>query len=67
MVSGGARGLMIAAVVIGAAIVGAMLGAGIDFFTGNQGWWGVGLLGGLMTGVVVDARILEGVGPPRTR
>ena len=59
MVSGGARGILLAGVIIGCAIVGAMLGAGLDFFTGNQGWWGVGLLAGLMVGGILDARILE--------
>jgi hypothetical protein len=65
MVSGGARGVLMAGVVLGAAIVGAIIGAGIDFFSGNQGWWGVGLLGGLMIGGITDARLLEGAGPPR--
>ena len=60
MVSGGARGILLAGVVIGFAIIGAMLGAGIDFFTGNQGWWGLGLLAGLMVGGILNARILEG-------
>ena len=60
MVSGGARMVFLAGVVLGAMIAGGILGAGIDFVLGNQGWWGVGGLGGLMIGGVLSARIVEG-------
>jgi len=52
--------VFLAGVVLGAMIAGGILGAGIDFVLGNQGWWGVGGLGGLMIGGVLSARIVEG-------
>ena len=64
MVSGAARTVLLAGVVLGATIAGAIIGAGIDFVTGNQGWWGVGGLGGLMIGGMVGARIVEGRAEP---
>jgi hypothetical protein len=58
MVSGGSRAVLIAGIVVGAALLGGLVGAGIDFVSGNQGWWGVGALIGLMSGGVVDAALL---------
>jgi uncharacterized protein YcfJ len=59
MVSGGTRGVLLAGVIIGTVIVGWIAGAAIDFVTGNQGWWGVGALAGLMVGTLVDTRLVE--------
>ncbi|HTE85390.1 MAG TPA: hypothetical protein VK821_11710 [Dehalococcoidia bacterium] len=64
MVSAGARAVLLAGVVAGATILGGITGAGIDFVLGTQGWWGVGVLGGLMIAGVIDARIVEGRARP---
>ena len=60
MVSGGSGAILLAGIVAGAALVGGIAGAGIDFVTGNQGWWGVCALSGLMIGVIVCTRLAEG-------
>jgi hypothetical protein len=60
MVSGSARAVLLIGIVVGAAIIGGIIGAGVDFITGAQGWWGVGGLGGLMISGIVAARVVEG-------
>jgi hypothetical protein len=60
MVSGGAGTVLLVGVVAGATLAGGIIGAGIDFVTGNQGWWGVCALSGLMIGGIACARIAEG-------
>jgi hypothetical protein len=60
MITGGARAVLLAGVTVGAAILGGIIGVGIDFVMGTQGWWGVGALGGLMVAGVIDTRIVEG-------
>lgn len=64
MVSGGARAVLLIGVVLGAAILGAIIGLGVDFAFGTQGWWGVGGLGGLMVAGIIDSRIVEGRSRP---
>ena len=59
MVSGGTRAVLIVGVVLGLTIAGGLVGATIDFLSGNQGWWGVCALAGLMTAGVVDVTIIE--------
>jgi hypothetical protein len=60
MVSGSAQAVLLVGVVLGATILGGIVGAGADFVLGTQGWWGVGALGGLMLGSIVDTRLVEG-------
>jgi hypothetical protein len=59
MVSGGSKAVLMTGIVIGAVVLGGVIGAGIDFASGNQGWWGVGALLGLMSAGILDAIILE--------
>jgi hypothetical protein len=61
MVSGSARTVLLVGIVIGAAIVGGIIGAAADFALGTQGWWGAGILGGLMIASLVVARLVEGI------
>ena len=58
MVSGSSKAVLIAGIVIGGILLGGLIGAGIDFVSGNQGWWGVGALIGLMSAGIVDAALV---------
>jgi len=58
MVSGGSKTVLLTGIVIGAVLLGGLVGAGIDFASGNQGWWGVGAMIGLMSAGVADAALL---------
>lgn len=62
MVSDSALAVTLAGILVGSALFGGIVGAGIDFVTGNQGWWGVCALAGLMIGAIVTAVLLEGRG-----
>jgi hypothetical protein len=62
MVTGSVRIVVIVGVLIGAAILGGIIGAGIDFITGDTGWWGVCGLAGLMAGEIAVAVMVEGKG-----
>lgn len=59
MVSGGVRMVIIVGVLVGAALLGGIIGAGIDFLSGNAGWWGVCGLAGLIAGSIVVAVMIE--------
>jgi hypothetical protein len=59
MVSGGTRAVLLIGVALGLTIAGGLVGAAIDFVSGNQGWWGVCALAGLMAAGVADATIAE--------
>ncbi|MGI8970548.1 MAG: hypothetical protein ACR2HB_07565 [Dehalococcoidia bacterium] len=54
--------MLIAGITIGAALIGGIIGAGIDFATGNAGWWGAGVLAGLMGAALAVSRLVEGAG-----
>ena len=69
MVSDSALAVTLAGILVGGTLFGGIVGAGIDFVTGNQGWWGVCALAGLMIGATVTAVLVEGRGrrnPART-
>ena len=51
--------VLLVGIVLGSMLVGAIAGVGIDYVAGNQGWWGGGLLVGLMTAGVIDATVVE--------
>lgn len=65
MVTGGAKVVLIIGILIGATLFGGLVGAGIDFVTGNQGWWGVVGFIGLMSAAMIDATLIER--PTRSR
>jgi hypothetical protein len=67
MLTGSTRAVTLAGVPIGLALLGGMIGAGLDFVIGTQGWWGVGVLIGLMAGATVDGILVEGRGRERVR
>jgi hypothetical protein len=58
MVAGGSKAVLVVGILIGAAVLGGLIGAGVDFAAGNQGWWGVGGLIGLMAAAIIDSRIV---------
>lgn len=59
MVAGSGRPLVLAGLVVGLMVLGGLIGAGIDFAGGSQGWWGVLGLFGLMTGASLAAALIE--------
>lgn len=62
MVSGQVKAVIIVGVLIGATLLGAIIGAGIDYASGDAGWWGVVGLIGLISGVIATSVIVEGTG-----
>lgn len=56
---------MIVGILIGTTLLGGLIGAGIDFASGNQGWWGVGALIGLVAAIIIDSTLVEGRVPIR--
>lgn len=67
MLSTNTRAVLIAGIVIGAALVGGILGSGVDYLSGNAGWWGVGVLAGLLAAAVAVSALVEGTGPSTRR
>lgn len=67
MVTGPAKLVVLAGILIGLAVLGAIIGAGIDYATGNAGWWGAIGLAGLMAGMIAVSVVVEGTGPVRRR
>ncbi len=67
MLTGSAQAVTLAGVVIVLALLGGIIGAGLDFVIGNQGWGGVGVLIGLMAGATADSILVEGRGRARMR
>ncbi len=60
MISGSARAVLMAGVLIGLTVLGGIIGAGLDFVAGSQGWWmALGLIG-LIAGASIDAVLIEG-------
>jgi len=47
--------------------VGGIIGAGIDYASGNAGWWGVAGLIGLISAVIASSAIVEGTGTAARR
>jgi len=64
MISGGSKTVLLTGIIIGAVLLGGLVGAGIDFASGNQGWWGIGALIGLMSAGITDATLLAREGGP---
>ena len=58
MVSGSSKAVLIVGILVGALLLGGLVGAGLDFVSGNQGWWGVGALIGLMSAAMADTVLL---------
>ena len=67
MLSGQVKAVVILGVLIGATLLGGIIGAGIDYASGNAGWWGVVGLIGLISGVIASSVIVEGTGPSERR
>ena len=65
MISGGTKAVLIAGILIGAVLLGGIIGAAIDYVVSNSGWWGVGALGGLFAGMIAVSVVIEGRGPRR--
>ena len=65
MVSGGSRMILIASVLVGTALLGGIVGAGIDYASGNSGWWGAGALAGIIVAALAASAIVEGRRIPR--
>jgi hypothetical protein len=67
MIPGQVKAVIILGVLVGATLLGGIIGAGVDYVTGNAGWWGVIGLIGLISGVIATAVIVEGTGAPARR
>jgi ABC-type multidrug transport system permease subunit len=65
MISGSARSAVLAGLLIGLTVLAGAIGAGVDFVAGNQGWWMVLGLVGLMAGASIDAVLIEQRRRPR--
>ncbi len=60
MLTGNARAAVLAGLLVGLTVLGGLIGAGVDLAAGNQGWWAVLGLVGLMAGASIDAVLVEG-------
>jgi len=67
MLSRQVKAVVIVGVLIGATLLGGIIGAGIDYASGDAGWWGVVGLIGLISGVIAAGVIVEGTGAPARR
>lgn len=61
-ITGAARGVLLLGVLVGLALLGGIMGAGIDYAAGDAGWWGLGALAGLMAGAIIAAVLVEDSG-----
>jgi hypothetical protein len=60
MVTGSARAVMLIGLLLGLTLLGGVIGAGVDYAAGNQGWWAVLGLVGLVAGASIDAIAVDG-------
>ena len=57
------RAIYIIGTMLAAALVGALLGAAWGFFAQEEGWWGAGMLLGLVLGIVGGVSVAERAAP----
>lgn len=67
MVSGSAKAILIVGALLGPTLLGGILGAGLDYVSGNAGWWGAGGLAGLIVGTILTTVLVEGNESSMTR